>query len=250
MKIITVTNQKGGVGKTTLAFHLSVSIAESGHKVLAVDMDPQGNLTYTFQEELPESAHVYKLFEGEQPIPHKLTYGPGDTPGDLYLIGSDIRLSRFETDTRFENFYRLKKFLHELDFDYAVVDTPPSLGLFTANSLVAATHVIVPMDVSVFSALGLEDLLETLQKISDYANTNPKLVGIVIMGQMGRTTMGQTVANSLKEQYGDLILGEISHSIKVREAVSLGKPIWRHAPGHKVANEFKTIISKIMENVR
>ena len=246
MRIIAVTNQKGGVGKTTLAFHLAVSLSEKGYKTLAVDMDPQGNLTYTFQEEVPESAHVHSLFENGEVIPFKTNLGNGK----LYLVGSDIRLSRFETDTRFENFYRLKRFLNKQDFDFVIVDTPPSLGLFTANSLVAATHVVVPMDVSVFAALGLQDLLETIGKIAEYANTNPKIVGIVIMGQLGRTTMGQTVASSLKEEYGDLIIGEISHSIKVREAISLGKPIWEHAPDHKVSKEFREIIERIMERVR
>ncbi len=246
MKIIAVTNQKGGVGKTTLAFHLAVSLSESGFDTLAVDMDPQGNLTYTFQEELPENAHVHNLFENEEVIPFQTHLADGK----LYLVGSDIRLSRFETDTRFENFYKLKRFLNNQNYDFVIVDTPPSLGLFTANSLVAATHVIVPMDVSVFAALGLEDLLETIGKISEYANTNPKVVGIVIMGQLGRTTMGQTVASSLKEQYGDLILGEISHSIKVREAVSLGRPVWEHAPDHKVSKEFREIIERIMERIK
>ena len=246
MNIIAVANQKGGVGKTTLAFHLAVALAESGVKTLAVDIDPQGNLTYVFQETLPPSAHIYKLFENEDPTPYKLSA----FAEDIYLVGSDIRLSRFETDTRFENFFKLKRFLHSLDFDYVVVDTPPSLGLFTANSLVAATHIVVPVDVSLFSAIGFEDLMDSVEKISEYANSSPKIVGIVIMGQLGRTTMGQSVTNSLKEQYGKLILGEVSHSIKVREAISLGKPIWQHAPNHKVAREFKEIIVKIMERIQ
>jgi len=247
MKVLAVTNQKGGVGKTTLAFHLAIALSESGYKVLAIDMDPQGNLTYTFQNEVPENAHTFQLFEGKNIEPHTVTVN--DT-AQLDLLGSDIRLSRFETDTRFENFFRLKKYLHGKDYDYVIVDTPPSLGLFTANSLVAASHVVVPMDLSVYASLGLQDLLETIEKIGEYANTKPEIVGIVIMGQLGRTTMGQTVATSLKEQYGDLIIGEVPHSIKVREAVALGKPIWTHVPGHKVAKQFRSIVEEIIGRMK
>ncbi len=247
MKTITVTNQKGGVGKTTLAFHLAVTLAESGHRVLAVDMDPQGNLTYTFQDEIPEKARVHLLFEGCDAEPHTVKVGD---KAEINLIGSDIRLSRFETDTRFENFFRLKRFLQGKDYEFVIVDTPPSLGLFTANSLVAATHVVVPLDLSVYSALGLRDLLETIEKIGEYASTKPEVVGMVIMGQLKRTTMGKTVASSLREEYGDLIIGELSHSVKVREAVALGKPVWRHVPNHRVSKEFKEIVEKILRRVK
>ncbi|HOK23779.1 MAG TPA: ParA family protein [Candidatus Hydrothermia bacterium] len=246
MKVIVVTNQKGGVGKTTLAFHIAHALSEKKHRVLAIDMDPQGNLTYTFQAKVPENSFVYKLFEGKNPEPFRVSV-EGDSHIDL--IGSDIRLSRFETDTRFENFFRLKKFLHGKEYDYVIVDTPPSLGLFTANSLVAATHIVVPVDLSVYAALGLQDLLETIDKIGEYANTKPEFTGIVIMGQLGRTSLGQTVSSTLREQYGDLVIGEVSHSVKVREAVSLGRTIWKHAPGQKVAEEFREIIEKILGRV-
>ena len=247
MKIIAVTNQKGGVGKTTLAFHLASALAEAGNRVLAVDMDPQGNLTYTFQEEIPGEARVHLLFEGEDPPPCEVKVGKSAT---LHLLGSDIRLSRFETDTRFENFFRLKRYLAGREYDFAVIDTPPSLGLFTANSLVAATHVIVPLDLSVYSALGLQDLLDTIDKIGEYASVRPKMAGMVIMGQLRRTKMGKTVASSLKEEYGDLILGELSHSVKIREAVALGRPIWHHAPSHRVAAEFRELIEKILGRIK
>ncbi len=245
MRIIAIANQKGGVGKTTLSFHLSVLLAERNFNILVIDMDPQGNLTYTFQVELPETAFSYNLFEREDPIPFTV-----EIKGHkLNIIGSDIRLSRFEADTRFENFFKLKKYLKDKEYDFVVIDTPPSLGLFTANSLVAADYVIIPVDLSVYSVFGLQDLLETLEKIGEYAGKSPKILGIVIMGQLRRTIMGKTLSKGLEDEYRDLILGELSYSVKLKEAVALGKPVWDHSPRNKVGREFKSILEKIIERV-
>ncbi len=244
MKVIAVANQKGGVGKTTLSFHLSVFLAEKRYRVLAVDMDPQGNLTYTFQVEPEEDFLVHSLFEGKNAEPFRIEFKDNIC---LDLLGSDIRLSRFETDTRFENFFRLKKYLKGKNYDFVVIDTPPSLGLFTANSLVASDYVVIPVDVSVYSIFGLNDLLETVGKIGEYAGSSPEVLGIVIMGQLRRTIMGKTIASTIKDEYGGLVVGELSHSVKIKEAVSLGKVVWDHSPKNRMAEEFKSILEKILK---
>ncbi len=246
MKVVAVANQKGGVGKTTLSFHLAAFLAEKGYDVLAVDMDPQGNLTYTFQVEPDGASFVHRLFEGKEAVPVKVALKKGVS---INLLGSDIRLSRFETDTRFENFYRLKKYLEGKDYDFVVIDTPPSLGIFTANSLVASDYVLIPVDISVYSVFGLQDLLETVEKIGEYAGSSPRVLGIVIMGQLRRTVMGRTISSTMREEYGELIIGELSHSVKMKEAVSLGKPVWEHSPRNRMAKELRKILDEVLERI-
>jgi len=242
MKVLSVVNQKGGVGKTTLSFHLA-KYAEKHTRVLVVDADPQGNLTVTLKEELPIESHVARIFDGKMAKPFPL-----DDRGNLQLIGSDIRLSVYEADTRFENFFRLKKFLKSLEqtFDLVIVDCPPSLGLFTVNALVASTHILIPTDISIYAVYGIEDLLETISKIREYSGNDPEILGFVIMSQFERTIMGKTISDTLYKKYGELIIGEVPHSIKIREAVSVGRPVWEYIPGKKPAQKFFEVVKKIM----
>ena len=235
-----IANQKGGVGKTTLAFHLSYLFARSGKKVLMVDMDPQGNLTSCFVDELPEESNVKRIFEGEMPKPFRFIE-------NLHLVGSDITLSKYEADAKLTNFFRLKTFLDSTNYDIAIIDTPPSLGLFTSNVLIASSHILIPADVSRFSILGLKDLLNSIDSIKKNTGSDTKIVGIVIAFSDTRVNYFKELSAELNEKYGDLFFKTvIPRSVRVKEAVSKAKrPVFDAYPKHKSAIAYKEFFKEL-----
>jgi chromosome partitioning protein len=148
---IAVTNQKGGVGKTNITFHLLHLFANDGKKVVTVDTDPQGNLTSCFLDEIPSESNIKRIFEDT--IPQSINVAQ-----NIDLIGSNISLSKYEADAKFANFFRLRELLESSSikdtYDVAIIDTPPSLGLFTSNALISSNYVIIPLDTSKFALLG------------------------------------------------------------------------------------------------
>jgi len=220
---LAVANQKGGVGKTTLAFHLIHAWAEEGKRVLAVDMDPQGDLTSSlWSEDLPGTALVARVFEGKSPLPLEVNQG-------ISLVASEISLSVHEKDLSLRNYFRLKTWLDSMgnQFDAVVVDCPPSLGLFTINALVAARWVVAPVDVSFYSVRALEDLLGSLEELKEIGE-GARLLGIAPFAFAPRQRATRAVKELLEEEYGDLLFSwVIPSSARVREALILGKPVWK-----------------------
>ncbi|HON73339.1 MAG TPA: AAA family ATPase, partial [bacterium] len=157
---ISVSNQKGGVGKTTIAFHIGNMFASDGSRVLLVDIDPQGNLTSCFTDTLSDENNIKLLFEGINPEPLKVNQ-------NMFLVGSDITLSKYEADAKLANFFRLANFLKTQEFDIVIIDTPPSLGLFTSNAMITSDYVIIPLDLSRFALSGLADLMNSIEKVKD-----------------------------------------------------------------------------------
>ncbi len=242
MKIVVFLNQKGGVGKTTLAFHYIHYLRNKKQRVLAVDLDPQGNLTHSLwrqDETFPESAHAGLLFEKLQPRPLHI-HG-------IHLIGSDIHLARHETNTRLENFFRLKNFLkHVKGYDTVVVDTPPSLGLFTANAIVAAHHLFTPLDTSRYALLGLKDLQETLRMVSEVAGGPSDFTGVVLLKVKSRTLVGRELETVLEEEFQDRYLGSIPESVIFSEATFRGIPVWKLAPvTHTAVLSFLKVLKRM-----
>lgn len=241
---ISIANQKGGVGKTTIAFHLSYLFAADNEKTLLVDMDPQGNLTSCFDEDLPEENNIRLMYEKQQPKPNQV----GD---NLFLIGSDITLSKYEADAKLDNFFKLKTLLSAMSFDIALIDTPPSLGLFTSNALLASDFVLIPLDISKFSLLGLKDLLDSLERVKTSAGINLRIIGITLYAAQERLNLYKEIKCELRERYKNLLLETvIPPSVRVREGIRKNKPIFDVAPDHKVSTAYRKLYEEIKERMK
>jgi chromosome partitioning protein len=241
---ISIANQKGGVGKTTITFHLSHLFAMDNKKTLLVDMDPQGNLTSCFGEDLPEENNIRLMYEEQKPKPKQVG-------NNLSLIGSDITLSKYEADAKLDNFFKLKSLLRGLCFDIVLIDTPPSLGLFTSNSLLASDFVLIPLDVSKFSLLGLNDLLDSLERIKTSAGVDLKIIGIILYAVDERLNLYKQIRHEVQERHKSLLLQTvIPASVRVREGIRENMPIFNVSPGHKVSIAYKNLYEEIKERIK
>jgi len=242
---IALANQKGGVGKTTIAFHL-VNFLRKKYKVLSMDIDPQGNFTTSLiEDEVPDTSHIKLIFEGEKPEPINIKE-------NLYLIGSDITLSKYEADVKLTNFFRLKDFLESEDgnYDFAIIDTPPSLGLFTTNALFASDFVIIPVDISKFSISGLSDLIDSIEKIKQSTKKEIKPLGIVRSIVKERVIFYRKIRDELKENYGSLLFKTvIPESVRVKEAIANRKPVFDLYPKHRTSEAFLDLFKEIEERL-
>ena len=242
---ISVANQKGGVGKTTIAFHLANIWTEEGKKVLCIDMDPQGNLSISlWPKEIPEDSLISSIFEQKEP---KIIEKNG-----IYLVASDISLSVYEKDLSLKNYFRLKSWLDPIeDFDIAIIDCPPSLGLFTINSLMASEWVIAPVDVSVYALRALTDLKNSLKELSEIEKP-PSLLGIVLSSFTAHYRASKVIKEHLEEKYKDHLFSTvIPASTKIREALMLGAPVWRVKGGTaNIEESFRSLAKEIMERIK
>lgn len=245
MKItIAIANQKGGVGKTASAFFLSHLFSGDNKKTLLVDIDPQGNLTTCFVKEASPAHNMSTLFQGKTPTPLEINK-------NLFLVGSDILLSKYEADLKLENFYKLKTLVEKQAVDITIIDCPPSLGLFTSNALLAADYVLAPCDASEFSLMGLKDLLDTVGKIKQTQKTDLKILGVFICAAQENTNIFKTIRAKLQTDYPDLLLKTfIPASVRVRETLRAQKPLFNLQPDHKVAIAYKNLYKEIKGRIK
>lgn len=241
---ISVSNQKGGVGKTTIAFHIGNMFASDGSRVLLVDIDPQGNLTSCFTDTLSDENNIKLLFEGINPEPLKVNQ-------NIFLVGSDITLSKYEADAKLANFFRLANFLKTQEFDIVIIDTPPSLGLFTSNAMITSDYVIIPLDLSRFALSGLADLMNSIEKVKDATGRDIKILGIVLSMVNERSLYYREIYQTLEKNYKDLLFNTvIPESVKLREALGSGRTIMNVLPEHKVSVAYRRLYGEIRERLR
>lgn len=226
--IIAFANQKGGVGKTTSAVNIAASIAYFGHRVLLCDLDPQGNSTsgvginkktvrYSSYEALlgqctPDSAVVETKWENLSLM-----------PSTINLVGAEIELLDMEERER-----RFKKALEGMkkEFDYVIVDCPPSLGMLTINALTASDGVVIPMQCEYYALEGLTQLMITVKKIKQAYNKNLYIMGILLTMYNGRLNLTSQVTEEIKKYYADKLFSTtIARNVKVSEAPSFGEPV-------------------------
>ena len=230
-KTIAVTNQKGGVGKTTTAVNLSALLGEMGQRVLLVDLDPQGNTTSGLGMEAGENS-VYEALLGQLPLRACVEETPWKNlslvPGDIRLAGAEVELVNAERRE-----FQLKKAISALknDYDYILVDCPPSLGLLTLNALAAADTVLIPIQCEYYALEGVSALLDTIRRVRHSTNPALAIEGVLLTMYDGRTNLSLQVAAEVKKHFkGQVFPVIIPRNVRLGEAPSHGKPISVYDP--------------------
>ena len=256
-KVIALTNQKGGVGKTTTALNLGVELARQNKKVLLIDADAQANLTmalgYQKPDDIPISiSTVMQDIMDDNPYDAKagiLHHGEGIDllPSNIELSGLEVRLINTISRERILKTYigGVKK-----DYDYVLIDCMPSLGMLTINALAAADSVIIPTQPHFLSAKGLELLLRSVSKVRRQINPKLKVDGILMTMVMSRTNISKDITESVKQAYGQQIKvfqSEIPHSVRAVEATAEGKSIFAYDKKGKVAAAYEDFGKEVME---
>ncbi len=249
-KIIAITNQKGGVGKTTTAVNLSAYLAEFGKKVLLIDTDPQGNATSGLgisKEDIVYSTYdlIIKKQDVSDVIISTQISGLYVIPANIQLAGAEIELVNILSRETV-----LKKSIQKIinDYDFIIIDAPPSLGLLTVNTLSASTHVIIPVQAEYYALEGLTQLLNTIELVKEHINPSLEILGLLITMYDRRTNISQEVARQAKEYFGEKVFKTvIPRSVRLSEAPSFGKPINLYDSTSKGAVSYKELAKEVME---
>lgn len=244
--IIAIANQKGGVGKTTTTISLGGLLARDG-ACLAVDLDPQGNLTVGLGVEVEEGQlGTYDVITEQVTAQEAIV----PTESGLDLLPSDISLAKGETEilTRVGNFMILRERLEKVaaEYEYVLIDCPPSLGLLTVNGLCAADAVLVPVQCQFFALKGLAALLETIDSVRRRLNPDLQLVGVLPTMAESNTIMTQDVLASLRKRLGDVpIFDPVPKSVKFPESNLAGQPIHQYAGYSKLVTPYKALATQL-----
>lgn len=254
--IISVSNQKGGVGKTTTTANLGIGLANSGKKVLLVDCDPQASLTVSLGYSQPDELEVTltdllkkilldELFQPTDGILHHKE-GIDLLPANIALSGMEVSLVNAMSRETI-----LKQYLEPIrkKYDYILIDCMPSLGMLTINALAAADSVLIPVQAQYLPAKGMEQLLQTIGKVRRQINPALQIDGILLEMVDNRTNYARDMAALLKETYGGKLRifdAEIPHSIRAAEISAEGKSIYAHDPNGKVAEAYRSLTKEVL----
>ncbi len=252
-KIIAVTNQKGGVGKTTSCVNLAAYIASAGKKVLFIDMDPQGNGCSSFGVEVDKTQNsIYEVLLGEikaKDAVYKSVMNNVDViPSNVELSGAEVDLVYMDNREKI-----LKEALNEIQnaYDYIFMDCPPSLGLLTVNALTAANSIIIPIQCEYFALVGLGQLMNTVRLIKKHLNPDIEIEGVLLTMKDNRSNLVSQVSEEIKKYFGSKVYETyIPRNVRLAESPSHGKPIVLYDNKSKGAIAYKALADEFLKNNR
>ncbi len=249
--VVTIANQKGGVGKTTTAINLAAALSLRGKSTLLIDLDPQGNSTLSFVDRETVEFSVYEAFANPDCSLSDVIV-PSDRQENLSVVPARISLAKLEARLvgEIDAHFRLKDLLAPLTekYPYVVIDCPPTLGLLTVNALVASTHLLIPIQSSYFALEGTDDLLETVEKVRARANPALDILGVLITMHDRRTSLGRDIQSEINKVFGAKVFKTIiSKNVRLEESPAYRESIFSFAPNSKGASDYYSLCEEVMD---
>ncbi|WIY26822.1 ParA family protein [Parasedimentitalea psychrophila] len=251
-RIIAIANQKGGVGKTTTTINLAAALVESGLRVLVVDLDPQGNASTGLGIEISDrNLTTYDLLIGETPLKDVIRTtgieGLCIVPATVDLSSADIELIANERRSFLLHDALRQTDMDEYDWDYVLIDCPPSLNLLTVNAMIAAHSVLIPLQSEFFALEGVSQLMMTIRDVRQTANSELRIEGIVLTMYDKRNNLSQQVEQDARDNLGDLVFEtKIPRNVRVSEAPSYALPVLQYDPNSQGAQAYRSLAVELI----